>query len=125
MTVAILSLTHYFRLAAAVIVGACTTLACGSSTSVATGPSPVRCQVSLNTTANSIDASGGPGSVSVSTQPECAWTASTDVNWVTGLTPSSGQGSGQIDFHALPNPSPGARQADIVVNGGRVSVRQE
>ena len=124
MTLAVFSLTH-LRLAAAVIAVSCATLACGSSTSVATGPSPVRCPVSLVTSANSIDASGGPGNVSVTTQPECAWTASTDVNWVTGLSPASGQGSGQIEFQAMPNPLPGPRQADIVVNGGRVSVRQE
>ena len=97
----------------------------GSSSSVATGPTPVKCQVSLQTTSNAIDPNGGTGTVSVTAQPECTWTASSEVNWVTGLNPSSGQGSGQIGFQALPNPLPGPRQADIVVNNGRVSVRQE
>src|SRR5207248_9391927 len=68
---------------------------------------------------------GGNGGVSVSTQPECAWDAAADASWISGLAPTSGQGSGQIQFAVAANPDPVARQADIKVNGETARVRQD
>jgi hypothetical protein len=70
-------------------------------------------------------AAGGQGTVSVSTQPECAWAVSTPANWISGLTPTSGQGNGEIAFQAAANPLPAARQGEVVVNDNRVAVAQE
>src|SRR4029078_344677 len=67
--------------------------ACSNSSSqTQTGPSPVKCQVSLSTSSTPPAARGGARSVAVTTQPECAWTASADVTWIGGLSPASGQG---------------------------------
>jgi hypothetical protein len=66
---------------------------CGSSSSVTTGPDPAKCQLTISTPA-AIVAQGGAASVSVTTQPECEWTASTQANWITDVSPSSGQGNG-------------------------------
>src|SRR5262245_26859293 len=71
-------------------------IACESKSSTSTGPSPVKCQVSLEAPSTSIDAGGGKDAITVSTQPECSWTASSAAAWITGLTPTSGQGSGTI-----------------------------
>src|SRR4029453_14106524 len=98
------------------LVLAITTIACESKSSTSTGPSPVKCQVSLEAPSTSIDAGGGKDAITVSTQPECSWTASSAASWISGLTPSSGQGSGQIEFQAAANPAGTMRQGDIAVN---------
>jgi hypothetical protein len=97
---------------------------CGSTSTTSVGPSPVKCEVSLGSP-TPLGVTGGTGTIVVSTQRECAWTATTDASWITRLTPQSGQGSGQIEFDASVNPVPSERQAEIVVNDSRVQVRQD
>ena len=63
---------------------------------------------------------GGTGTFSVTTQPECAWTASTAVNWISNLSPSSGQGTRDVEFRVAANDGSAVREADIVVNDSRV-----
>lgn len=98
---------------------------CGSSSTTSTGPSPVKCQVSLTLPTTSVGAAGGAGTVSVSTTPECAWTAAADVGWITSLSPASGQGSGQIQFVVSANPNPGKRQGQVKTNDASVQVSQD
>jgi ABC-type arginine transport system ATPase subunit len=100
--------------------------ACGAtSTSTATGPTPVKCAVSLVAPENAIAASGGAGAVTVTTQPECAWTAAVEGNWIGDLAPASGQGSGEVRFQVTPNPDGTTRQGAIDVNGQRAVIRQD
>lgn len=100
-------------------------LGCNSTTTnVATGPTPVKCAVSLTLSQATMDPAGGAGSVTVSTAPECAWTASSDASWMTNLSPGTGQGTGEISFQVAPNPNQSMRQGDIVVNGVRAHVSQ-
>jgi hypothetical protein len=74
---------------------------------------------------SSIPAEGGAASVIITTQAECAWTAATTANWITGLTPTSGQGGGHVDFQATANQAPQGRQAEIQLNGSSVLIRQD
>src|SRR5262245_27846268 len=74
--------------------------ACESKSETSTGPSPLKCQVSLEAPPDSIAPDGGKSAVTVSAQPECAWTAEPGASWITGLTPSSGQGNGRVEFQA-------------------------
>ena len=101
------------------------TIGCESKSSTSTGPSPVKCQVSLEAASNSIDSTGGQGAITVSAQPECGWTASSDAPWITGLTPASGQGSGRVEFQAVANPAGTMRQGHIAVNGQQIPVQQQ
>jgi Putative binding domain, N-terminal/Viral BACON domain len=101
------------------------TIGCESKSSTSTGPSPVKCQVSLEAPANTIDPGGGKDAITVSTQPECSWTASSGASWISGLTPASGQGSGRIEFQAAANPAGTMRQGDIAVNDQHVPVQQK
>jgi len=98
---------------------------CGSTSAVTTAPSPTKCGLSLSMSPPSIGADGGTASVTVSTQAECAWTASTTATWITGLTPASGQGGGRVDFQVAANPAAQARQAAIQLNDGTVQIRQD
>jgi hypothetical protein len=105
---------------------ACVTAACStSSTTTATpaGPDPVKCQVSL-AAPSMVDASGGATSLSITAQPECAWTASSAVNWISGLSPASGQGNGNVEFRVAPNEGGSGREGEIVVNESHVRVSQ-
>src|SRR5688572_5262739 len=108
------------------VIAALLVAACGAtSTSTATGPTPVKCAVSLVTSQNAIAAVGGAGAVTVTTQPECAWTATAEGSWISDLAPASGQGSGEVQFRASPNPDGTTRQAAIEVNGQRAVIRQD
>ena len=97
---------------------------CGSKSETSTSPSPVKCQVALTSPQSTLDAGGGAGSVAVSTQAECAWTASTTAGWITNLTPASGQGPGTVQFQASANPGTSPRQADIALNGATIRISQ-
>jgi hypothetical protein len=105
-------------LVAAAVAGGCET-----SSTVTEGPSPVRCQVALTTPAM-LEAGGGNSALTVTTQPECAWNASTNANWITGLSPASGQGTGDLQFRVAANDGTAAREGTITVNTGQVRVSQ-
>lgn len=107
-------------LAVAGLAGACAE----SVSSVTTNPSPSKCQVALTGT-SSVESTGGVGTVTISTQPECVWNASTPSPWISGLTPASGQGNGSIEFRAATNPNATVREGDVVVNDGRFRVTQQ
>lgn len=111
-----------FVLAAAVLLTGCTE----TSSTVTTNPDAVttpKCQVSLSAP-GAMGPDGGSGSVAVTTQPECTWTASSTVNWITGLNPASGQGNGTVAFNVSLNDTAGARDGDIVINDIRARVSQ-
>ena len=106
-------------LGAAVIAGACET-----SSTITTTPDPVvKCQVSLGTTPM-VEAVGGTGALAVTTQPECAWEASTTASWISGLAPASGQGNGNVTFLVAANEGTATREGAIVVNGQQARVSQ-
>jgi Putative binding domain, N-terminal/Viral BACON domain len=107
-------------LLAALLVGGCSE----SASTVTAGPdSAAKC--GLTTTAPpALGADGGNASISVSTHPECAWTASTAANWISGFAPASSQGSGTLSFRVAPNDGAAAREADIAVNDSTVRVSQ-
>jgi hypothetical protein len=123
-------LARRFRRCPSVLVSALTVIAtivagCESSTStVTTGPTPPKCQLALSPPAN-IVADGGTGAVTVTAQPECAWTVTTPANWITDLSPTSGQGNGTVEFRVVANPAATMREGEIVVNDNRVRVMQE
>jgi hypothetical protein len=99
--------------------------ACGSTSSESVvGPGGPKCSVTLTAPADPLDAGGGAGTVSVNTTPECEWTASAEAGWITDLTPAQGQGGGQVQFLATPNPSGVGREGAININGQRATVRQ-
>jgi all-beta uncharacterized protein/BACON domain-containing protein len=100
--------------------------ACGatSTTTTGVGPTPPKCAVSVTAPQSAIDAAGGAGSIAVATQPECTWTASTDANWISALSPASGQGNADVAFQAAPNPDGVARQGGVIVSEQRATISQ-
>ena len=101
-----------------------TSVGCENSATTSVSPSDVpKCQVTVTGSQSAIDAAGGTSAVTVSAAPECGWTALAAVNWISSLTPANGQGNGEITFQVAPNPTSGARQAEISVNNvtGRIT----
>ena len=95
-----------------------------SSTDTKTGPSTLKCQVGLTLSQSSMGSAGGPGTVTVATQPECAWTASSEAPWITGVTPTTGQGNGEVKFDVAANPNAATREGTLVLNDIRARVTQ-
>ena len=108
---------------AAFLVLAALVSGCETSSTVSTGATPVKCQVSLGT-ASMMEAGGGNSSFSVTTQPECAWEATTSASWISGLSPASGQGNGDVAFRVAANEAASTRDGSIVVNGQSVVISQ-
>ena len=69
------------------------------------------CTYSISPTSANFGASGGTGSVSVTTQAGCTWTASSGAAWLTITSGSSGTGSGTIRYSVSANTTPDTRTA--------------
>lgn len=116
-----------FRRLSRWLLAACllTPAACGSSSSTnVTGPSQVRCAVTLSTEDTSIAPSGGTGEVAVAANRECSWTAASEAAWLTVTEGANGQGNATVTFRAAANPEPAPRTGAIVVNQQRVEIQQ-
>jgi hypothetical protein len=96
---------------------------CETSSEVSSGPTPVKCQVTV-AAPGMLEAAGGNSAITVSALPECAWTASTSAGWITGLSPTTGQGNGSVSFRVAANDGSSAREGIIVVNDERARVSQ-
>jgi hypothetical protein len=99
--------------------------ACGSSSSTSTAPATVpRCGVTVSATELSVPASGGSGTVAITTARECAWTANSTAAWLTIRGASSGQGDGSVEYVASVNADPTTRRGVIELNDQRANVTQ-
>jgi hypothetical protein len=96
---------------------------CETSSTISQGPNPVKCRVTL-AAPPALDAAGGAGSLAVTTQPECVWDAATTADWISALSPASGQGSGTVSFRVAPYDGASSRDGVIVVNGEEARVSQ-
>ena len=83
------------------------------------------CSYSINPTGHSAPAAGGAGGpVTISTNSGCAWTAASNVSWVTITSGASGSGNGSVQFSVAANTG-GARAGTLTIAGQPFSVNQE
>ena len=118
-------LRYHLLLLVATLTAAAVAGGCESKSEVTTVPTQLKCQVALAASSPSIGPDGGMGAVTITTAPECPWDVSTAANWLSGLSPTSGQGTSTVEFRAAPNPLPSVREGEIVVNDNRVRVSQQ
>jgi hypothetical protein len=111
-------------MAGLLVAGAVAAVGCSSS-ETSTNPSPTKCQVSINPAAPSIGAAGGTTTVSVSAQPECAWTVAENVSWIASVSPANGQGNGEIEIRVAANADASARNGTVQINDTSVRVSQD
>lgn len=100
--------------------------ACGSSGNTLTSPTTLaKCAVTTEAPASTFPSGGGTGTITVTTERECQWTATSDGNWLSITAGSSGQGPGTVQLSAAANADPTTRTAAVVVNNQRVQVSQQ
>jgi len=78
------------------------------------------CVYALNPiSGTSVPAVGGSGfALTMTTQSPCVWTATTNSNWLTVTTGSSGSGSGVVQYSVLANP--GTQRTGAITIGGQI-----
>jgi Putative binding domain, N-terminal/Viral BACON domain len=111
---------HAFLLLLAVSIASCTS----SNTSV-TAPTTQRCGVTVTNSVETVPASGGTGSLTVSATRDCTWAASNTAQWIVMTSATSGQGDGSIAYRVAANNAPATRRASIEVNTASAAILQE
>jgi hypothetical protein len=92
-------------------------LPCGDPTSVV-------CSYSISPTSNSFTSSGGTGSVGVTAQSGCSWTASINSSWITITAGSSGSGNGTVSYSVSANMSTVSRSGTMTIAGKTFTINQ-
>jgi hypothetical protein len=82
------------------------------------------CACSVSPSSASIAAAGGIGSMSVTADIWCRWTAKSNAAWITVISGSSGTGNGTVNYSVAANPSPSPRSGIIIVAGKTFIVSQ-
>ncbi|MCU1350464.1 MAG: uncharacterized protein JWO56_3494, partial [Acidobacteria bacterium] len=81
------------------------------------------CSYSLNTTGASTGAAGGPGSVVVTSDAGCPWTATSPVPWITITSGASGIANGTVQYSVAANSGP-QRTAQLLIASKPFTVTQ-
>jgi hypothetical protein len=82
------------------------------------------CTYSISPTNATFGASGGTGSVSVTTQAGCTWTASSSASWMTITSGNSGTGNGTIFYSVSASTNPEQQTASSTFAGKLFTVTQ-
>ncbi len=82
------------------------------------------CAFSILPTSQSFTASGGTGSVAVTAQPGCAWTAMSNNAFITVTSGASGTGNGTVNYSVAAKGDIGSRMGTITIAGNTFTVTQ-
>lgn len=85
---------------------------------------PPDCTYALSSTGQSFRTTGGTGSVSVTAAFACAWTAKSNVSWVTITSGASGTASQTVNYTVAANPSTTLRTGTLTIAGKTYTVTQ-
>ena len=84
------------------------------------------CSYSLSTTSRNFASGAGLGSVKVTTsESSCAWTATSNVPWVTISAGASGTGNGTVSYTVALNPTTATRSGTLTIAGQSFTVNQD
>ncbi len=82
------------------------------------------CPYTLTPSSQSVNASGGSGSVSINTPSSCPWTASGNLSWFTITSGNSGTGNGMLSYSVSANTGTNERTGSITIAGQIFSMTQ-
>ena len=83
-----------------------------------------QCVLTVTPPAGVIGAVGGPGTHTVTaSSPQCAWTARSEVDWMSIVEGAQGSGNGQVRYQAQRNDGP-ARTGTLTIAGQSVRITQ-
>jgi hypothetical protein len=87
-------------------------------------PPPPACSFTINAGPSSFTGDGGTGTVAVSADKSCAWTASSGAPWAHITSGSTGSGNGTVKYTVDSNPLSLPRATTLTVAGSEVTVTQ-
>ena len=96
----------------------------GPTPSPAPTPAPPACRYAVSPARADAKSSGGQAVVEVSTDPGCAWVATTSDSWIAITSGASSSGSGSVRL-AIGANTGAARSGVVIVAGKTVAVEQE
>ncbi len=82
------------------------------------------CAYSISPASQSMGASGGNGTVNVTTTSGCAWTAVSNASWITLTSGSSGSGNGTVNYTVTANGTTSSRTGTMTIAGNTFTVTQ-
>jgi C1A family cysteine protease len=82
------------------------------------------CTYSISPTNRSFTAAGGSGTINVTADANCSWTAVSNASWITITSGSSGIGDGSVEYSVAPNRRKKTRTGTITVAGQPFTVKQ-
>lgn len=85
---------------------------------------PVDCTYSITSASGSFTAAGGTGSVNVTAQTGCSWTASSGASWITITSGSNGTGNGTVYYSVSANSNTALRTSASTIAGQLFTVNQ-
>ncbi len=83
------------------------------------------CSYLLTPASNSFPVGGGTGTVNINTAEQCAWQATSNVNWVTLTSGGMGIGSGSLNFSVAANSTGIARKGRITIGSQVFTIKQK
>ena len=82
------------------------------------------CAPTISPASQSSTASGGTGGSTVTAGAGCAWTAASNVTWITVSTGAAGSGNGTVTFSVAANTAATARVGTLTIAGSTFTVTQ-
>ena len=84
----------------------------------------VPCSYTLNPVSATLGPAAGSGTVGVTAQTGCSWTAASGAAWITVTSGASGSANGQVGFSVTANPTTSSRSGAITIGGRPFNVTQ-
>jgi hypothetical protein len=88
-------------------------------------PTPLPCSYTLSPTNRTITSDGGAGAVTVTTRPDCQWSATASAEWIAIASGTSGTGNGSVGYTVASNPATSSRTGTITVTGVTSTIVQD
>jgi C1A family cysteine protease len=82
------------------------------------------CSYSLSPSSQSLSQPVGSGSVTVTTQSGCAWTAASNAGWITVTSGASGTANGTVNYSVTQNTGAKSRTGTLTIAGKTFNVTQ-
>jgi uncharacterized protein (TIGR03437 family) len=90
----------------------------------AAAPAPIVCGYNVTPSQINVGSGGSSATLSVSTDGVCAWSAASQVSWISIVGSGSGTGSAAVSIAVAANPTTSARSGVVTVGGRQVTVTQ-
>ena len=82
------------------------------------------CTYSISPTSQDFNSAGGTGSVGVTAQSGCNWTAASNAGWMTITSGASGSGNGSVGYSVSVNTNTSQRTGTMTIAGQSFTVTQ-